>query len=169
MRKENKMNKNVVMAFCLALALVLFMIFFVNIPVSPEHETTLRHIKFDWIGLENKAFIDSDIGFSNPFEVKKGEIIVLEPGQYYWRISKIGAINGLSIDSEVSIINKNGSVKNTGNVQILVEFFKRIGLTSKIVLDVDESKEMEGDLALASEFDDRLGLNQTNQSQENKI
>jgi hypothetical protein len=162
--KENSFNASIALSFFLALALIVFTIFFVNIPVSPTHETTLKDVKFDWIGIGDRAFVDTDTGFNDVIEVRKGEIVNLESGKYYWKISKIGGINGLIVDSEISIINQDGKIKNTGNVPILLEFFKKIGRTSRTVLDVDESSKGQGDFVLASQFDDKLELNQTNQT-----
>ncbi len=165
--EENIFNFGLVIAFFLALALVLFMIFFVNIPLSPINDThtNSREIRFDWAGLSGHAFLDDNPDFVHPGEVRKGEILNLESGKYYWKIPDGGMVNEFSIDSEVSIIKKDGRIKNTGNVQILVEFFRKMGLTNKAVLEINESNEMEGDLALASEFDDKSGhVNQTDLS-----
>ena len=164
---NGKISKEIAMAFCLALALVVFMIFFINIPISPVHETTDREIKFDWIGLEDGAFVDTDQGFNDASEIRKGETVKMGPGKYYWKISETGAINSLVIQSEVSLAKQGNTVKNTGNTRILVEFFRKIGLTSRSVLDVDDSDRIEDvdGILIASEFDELNENNQTNQSQ----
>ena len=163
-KEEMKKTSGIAIAFCLALALILFMIFFVNIPISPMHETTGREVKFDWIGLGNRAFIDSDQRFNDASEIRKGETIEMGPGKYYWKISETGATNPLVIESEVSIMNQGGMIKNTGNVKILVEFFKKIGLTSKAVLDVGDSSNIEDDKSIiASQYDDSY-YNKTNET-----
>jgi len=164
-RRKNKNNRLIFIILSVLFFLVLLLLI-INMPLYPYYGLHTRdsEIKFMWVGQNEKALVDETIDFKNPIEVKKNQLIELEPGTYYWKTSKIGTINKFTIDSEVSIIREGDNIKNTGNTKLFIEFFKNMGLTGHAVLDVDESVEQKNATkVIASQFDE-----QKNKTQEEK-
>ena len=100
------------------------------------------------------VLIDDNLEFSSPEEihVKDNIIVNLEPGIYYWKV--VGALNSevrqFTIESEVDLRIKESfdgmyEVVNSGNTRLNVDVYDHGILSGKIVLDVDDKKEVDGD------------------------
>lgn len=97
--------------------------------------------------------IDNNLEFSSPQEiyVENNLVVNLKPGIYYWKV--VGALESdirkFTIKSEIDlslkeIENGNFEVVNSGNEKLDVDVYEKGKLTGKVVLDVDESKEVSG-------------------------
>lgn len=96
--------------------------------------------------------IDDNPEFTSPekINVKDSLVVKLAPGTYYWKIEGVlkSEIRKLTILSQVDLkLKKSGEsyeVVNSGNVALNVEIYDNETLTGKVILEVDESKNVSG-------------------------
>ena len=146
--KKTKMNKHFVMIACqLAfLAIVLSMIYF----LYPRADMSLEGnvIRID-SGNANLIILSENPDFSNPryLEINENISLTLKPGTYYWKTSNNyieGISRKFSIDSEVGLkIDNESSLVNIGNVKINVSRTKEGVMLGHIILEPNESEEIE--------------------------
>jgi len=130
----------------IALALILFLYNF-NILLEPKQNihSTSRIVMFRWIGTSSAIMIDNNAEFSSPL-ILNGErvaITELEPGSYFWKTkSGLSPIRKFSIDSAVIVDyeqqENNVSIKNIGNVDILLELFNKLSSTGMAILNLNQ-------------------------------
>ena len=132
----------------LIISLVIIVIMVVNIPIGPENHSrsTNTNPEFNWVGFATIAFVDDNPEFTSPARVEKNKKLALAPGEYYWKTEMLSPINKFNIDSEIVLeIEEQGGikkVKNIGNIEIILEFFKNIGITGKVIVDLNESYDI---------------------------
>jgi len=108
-------------------------------------------VLFSFENAEN-ILIDDNPEFTSPetINVRDSLVVKLSPGTYYWKVQGTlkNEIRKLTILSEVDLkLKKTGEgyeVVNSGNVALNVEVYDNETLTGKIVLKVDESKNVSG-------------------------
>ena len=115
----------------------------------------------------NVIIISSNPDFSNPryVDINDSASFNLKPGTYYWKASN-GVIEGLSkkfrIDSDIGlkIVEKDNEheLKNVGDVRVNVTKTKNGTFVGYIVLEPEESEEIENeeDKAYTGRQDDEV-------------
>jgi len=144
-------NKRIVMAQTIFLVLVLSVVYFLypRINVSVDDEW----VRFNSINAK-VIMISDNPDFSNPryldLEQENDISLNLKPGKYYWKADN-GIIESLGkefvIDSEVGLgieRDEDGSeLMNVGNVKINVTKREGGGMVGHIILEPDESEDIE--------------------------
>lgn len=147
-----KTNKKIIIAQIIFLAIVGIVLFV----LYPKADVSLEGnaVKIN-AGNANVIIISENPDFSNPrfIEVGKEETVVnLEAGTYYWKASN-NYIEGLkksfTIDSEVGMgikeYGEGSELENIGNVKINVTKNKEGIMVGHIILEPDESEEIENE------------------------
>lgn len=140
---------------------VLSYVFFslVTIPlVSPAHGgcTDERRPEFAWGGMQGDfvLLLDQDPDFGSPVmeevagnSYRPGE--ELEFGKYYWKVRSGPISSGVgefTLDSSVVVSREDKSVRNEGNVELVVH-----SMTGAFLLGVGESLEISEDEDVVAE------------------
>jgi hypothetical protein len=100
-----------------------------------------------------KIMIDDNLQFSSPEEiyVENNLIVNLKPGKYYWKVegTRESEIRELTILSEVDLQLREKKEKyeviNAGNTKLDVEVYENGSLKDKLLLDIDESRDVKGE------------------------
>lgn len=102
----------------------------------------------------DRILIDDNMEFSSPTEiyVEDNLVINLKPGVYYWKVDGLleSEVRRLEIVSEVDLKLKmidggeSYEVVNSGNVVLDVDVYENGTFREKVVLDVDEGREVSG-------------------------
>lgn len=100
------------------------------------------------------VLIDDNPQFTSPDKISVADnfVITLEPGVYYWKVSGVedSEIRKFTILSSVDLKMKQTSTKgvydvvNAGNTRLNVDVFNGENASTRVVLDVDENKEIAG-------------------------
>ena len=145
-KEKRKEKSNITSVIIPVISLIIIFLAIMNLPIQPSQgiHTTNTTLKFRWIGLAERAFVDDNEEFSSPIIVEKNSEVNLEPGTYYWKTEFLSPVQGFTIDSSVVIAvenaaNESQQVQNVGNIWILLEIFKNLRLTGKAVLGVNET------------------------------
>jgi hypothetical protein len=93
--------------------------------------------------------VDDNTDFTTPdrYDIREGLMIVLIPGQYYWKAVGVlgGEVRTLTINSVVSLelkeVDEGFGVVNAGNIRLNVDVYNGTDLVEKRKLDVGESAE----------------------------
>jgi len=96
--------------------------------------------------------VDDNLDFTTPdeYRVIDGEIIKLEPGVYYWKVSGVlgSEIRKLTINSrvELELVETEGgmAVVNSGNVRLNVDVYDGDELIENKKLKVGDVSDVEG-------------------------
>lgn len=133
---------------------VLIFLFFSTAPnqIYPLHGMTIIEPDFVFeIENSEEVVISIDENFTNPIILKEGSDITLPPGVYYWKVKsrfRESEIKSFVIKGHVGLDLKdrgeNYELQNSGNVDLNVTK-KNESITSSIILDVAQSKEVEKD------------------------
>ncbi len=115
------------------------------------HESANSSVVFEFEKAE-RILIDDNIEFSSPeiIDARDNLVINLKPGVYYWKAEGFvsSEVRKLTIVSEVSLKIKNSDDKyelvNAGNTILDVDIYEKENLSGRIVLGVDESREVSG-------------------------
>lgn len=135
--KSNEGKKVFIIPIIFSVLIIAF--FTISLPLEPqEKHTSSTNINFRWAGFANKAFVDDNPEFTSPLVVLKGSYLELKPGTYYWKPALISSVKKFTIDSTVSVEVKEENIKNSGNVNLLIRFFKNFAITGQAVLDIGE-------------------------------
>jgi hypothetical protein len=118
-----------------------------------DYKTTNSSILFEFEKAE-LILIDDNLEFVSPKKiyVEDNIIINLKPGVYYWKVlgTLESEIREFTIESNVDLkvresLEGNYEVVNAGNTKLEVEIYDHGRFTEKIVLDVNENLDIEGD------------------------
>jgi hypothetical protein len=138
----------------IALASIIIYVGYLNplvIAPSPDFETTDTSVLFSFENSDS-LIIDDNPEFTSPekINVKDSLVVRLAPGTYYWKTEGLtkSEIRKLTILSEIGLklkkVETGYEVVNSGNLALDVEVYDNETLTEKIVLKVDESKNVSG-------------------------
>ena len=152
--KIKQIEKKVLIAEVFLVAGIFIYLFFSTAPnqVYPLSGMTILEPDFVF-EIENgeQVLISIDEEFTNPVVLGEGSDITLPPGLYFWKVKskfRESEIKNFTIQGHVGLDIKtreeNYELQNTGNVDLNVTR-KKSGLTSEIILDVGEFKEVEKD------------------------
>jgi hypothetical protein len=121
--------------------------------IAPSNDfvTGNTSILFSFENAES-ILIDDNPEFTSPetINVKDSPVVRLAPGTYYWKVQGVlkSEIRKLTILSEVNLKLKKSEqgyeVVNSGNVALNVEVYDNETLAGKMILEVDESKNVSG-------------------------
>lgn len=98
--------------------------------------------------------IDDNPSFTSPEKIytENNLVINLKPGVYYWKVEGVfpSEIRKLTIESEIELKlrEKSGEEKyeivNAGNTELNIDIYDNEKFTGSIILEVDDSKSVEG-------------------------
>lgn len=154
MKTKMKLEKKIVVTEAIFITGVLIYLFFSTAPTQIYPLQGMAIVEPDFIfEIENgeEVLISLNESFESPIILKEDSEITLPPGTYYWKVrSKLreSKVQSFVINSHVGLNLKereaNYELQNSGNVDINVTKNKE-GMTTDIVLDVGQSKEVEKD------------------------
>lgn len=147
----------------IALASIIIYVGYLNplvIAPSPDLETTNTSVLFSFENSDS-LLIDDNPEFTSPekINVKDSLVVRLSPGTYYWKTEGItkNEIRKLTILSEIGLklkkIEEGYEVVNSGNLALNVEVYDNETMTEKIVLKVDESKNVSGTEFIGGQYE----------------
>lgn len=122
------------------------------------YETTSSSVLFKFEKADS-ILLDDNIEFSSP-EIIIAEdnlVINLKPGVYYWKTNGLffSEVRKITILSEIALkiksFNKSYEIVNAGNTFLNVDIYDDENFTGKIILGVDESKEVSGTKFIGAE------------------
>jgi hypothetical protein len=153
MKKLNK-TKRILLIEGVFIIGVLIYLFFSTAPnqVYPLHGMTIIDSDFVF-EIENgeEVIVSIDENFTSPIILKEGSDVTLPPGTYYWKVRsrfRESDVQSFTIQSNVGLDirerEESYELQNSGNVNLNVTSEKQ-GMTSGIIIEVDESKEVGKD------------------------
>jgi len=100
----------------------------------------------------NTIWIDDNANFTSPEKIfaENNLVISFKPGTYYWKIEGMSKseVRRLTILSEVNLkMHEKGEfyeLVNAGNTKLNVDVYNESALSGKVVLNIDESKNVSG-------------------------
>ena len=154
--KKKKINKarKILIAEGIFVVGVLIYLFFSTAPsqIYPLHGMTIIEPGFIF-EIENgeEVVISIDENFTAPIVLREDSDITLAPGTYYWKVKsefRESEVKSFTIKGHVGLNLKereeNYELQNSGNIDLNVTKKKK-GITSSMILDVGQSKEVEKD------------------------
>ncbi len=161
MHKKHILVVDVVLILGSLLIIALFVGYTQPLAIAPlnNYLTSNASVLFQFKGAD-RILIDDNLEFTSPdtIFVEDDALVNLEPGNYYWKV--VGTfeseVRQFTIQSQIDLRirdagNETYEVVNSGNEPLSVEVYNHGVLSGNVVIDVDESSQMDGDKFVGSE------------------
>ncbi len=122
-----------------------------NLPLYPDDGDFIYYgeVIFEWRGYGSFALVDDNVLFSSPEKIERGDVLNLNPGVYYWKVSGWGITNMFEVKSLLDVgvdgvdgVDGGEYLKNKGTENANVDVKDGGKITGSFMLGVGEDKNL---------------------------